>query len=159
VNGWIAVDLDGTLAQYEGWQGAEHIGPPIPKMLERVKEWVAAGLDVRIFTARAWDNSGREDLSEVLSVIENWCLEHVGRVLPITNEKDYGMVELWDDRCIQIEHNTGRRMDEIVHLEAAQMLRHIASCAEEGVEFGYTIGDIYAMADELSGDPAPGEPA
>ena len=50
---WIAVDLDGTLAEYDYWRGIEHIGCPIPKMLERIEKWRAAGLEVRIFTARA----------------------------------------------------------------------------------------------------------
>ena len=36
-SGWIGVDLDGTLAEYHGWKGSEHIGPPIPLMVERVK--------------------------------------------------------------------------------------------------------------------------
>jgi hypothetical protein len=28
--------------------------------------------------------------------------------LPITNCKDFAMVELYDDRCVQVEANTGR---------------------------------------------------
>ena len=51
-NGWIGVDLDGTLAYYDQWRGALHIGEPIPVMLERVKRWLDEGKDVRIFTAR-----------------------------------------------------------------------------------------------------------
>ena len=35
--GWIGVDLDGTLAMYDQWAGAGHIGEPIPLMVERVK--------------------------------------------------------------------------------------------------------------------------
>ncbi len=34
-SGWIGVDLDGTLAHYEGWNGANHIGEPLAPMLER----------------------------------------------------------------------------------------------------------------------------
>src|SRR5690349_18780615 len=52
MSGWIGVDLDGTLAEYHGWKGVEHIGPPIPEMVARVKQWLAEGRDVRIFTAR-----------------------------------------------------------------------------------------------------------
>lgn len=33
--GWIAVDLDGTLAEYDGWKGSAHIGNPVPKMVEK----------------------------------------------------------------------------------------------------------------------------
>ena len=35
--GWIGVDLDGTLAIYTGWKGCDHVGEPIPPMVERVK--------------------------------------------------------------------------------------------------------------------------
>jgi hypothetical protein len=34
---WVGVDLDGTLAEYHGFKGPEHIGKPIPKMVARVK--------------------------------------------------------------------------------------------------------------------------
>ena len=36
--GWIAVDLDGTLAYYDVWRGEEHIGSPISDMFFRVKK-------------------------------------------------------------------------------------------------------------------------
>jgi len=29
--GWVGVDLDGTLAHYDGWKGADHIGEPGPR--------------------------------------------------------------------------------------------------------------------------------
>jgi hypothetical protein len=110
-NGWIGVDLDGTLAHYEGWRGAEHIGEPIPEMLERVKHWLAQGKNVKIFTARvSTDGSAKRDIDAALArlAINKWCLCVFGKSLPITNVKDYAMVELWDDRAVQVEMNTGR---------------------------------------------------
>lgn len=110
MNGWIAVDLDGTLAHYDGWKGAGHIGAPIPAMMERVKGWLGEGKDVRIFTARISHDgtlSRRLDALHAEAAIENWCHEHLGVMLPITNIKDYGMVELWDDRCVRVVPNTG----------------------------------------------------
>lgn len=106
-NGWIGVDLDGTLAQYDEWRGPDHIGAPVPLMLERVKAWLAQGKDVRIFTARV---SG-EDTQQVRKVICSWLKEHLGMELPITNQKDYAMVELWDDRAVQVIPNKGVRVD------------------------------------------------
>ncbi len=50
---WIGVDLDGTLAEWKGWKGIQHIGKPIPLMLERVKFWTKNGIKVKILTARA----------------------------------------------------------------------------------------------------------
>ena len=116
-NGWIAVDLDGTLAHYEGWVSEEYIGEPILPMVERVKAWLAEGKDVRVFTARVCANSDR-DVEQTRQVIEAWCLAHVGQVLPVTNVKDYGMVVLYDDRCVQVVANTG----ELVEIRETPLL-------------------------------------
>lgn len=104
--GWIGVDLDGTLAHYEGWKGIEHIGKPIARMVERVKVWLDEGKDVRIFTARVSGPFG--EAREARECIVAWCLDNLGKELPITCKKDFGMVELWDDRCRQVQTNTGR---------------------------------------------------
>ena len=106
VGGWIAVDLDGTLAQYTHWVGPHHIGEPVPAMLQRVKDWLAAGKDVRIFTARVSDQD-----PSVVETIQAWCEVHIGKVLPVTNVKDYQMIELWDDRAVQVVPNIGARAD------------------------------------------------
>jgi hypothetical protein len=106
-NGWIAVDLDGTLAEYDGWRGVEHIGAPVPLMLNRVKAWMAEGREVRIFTARVCQDKD----GSVASVIHDWCLKHLGAALTVTNVKDYAMLELWDDRAVQVVPNTGMRAD------------------------------------------------
>lgn len=105
--GWIGVDLDGTLAFYDEWRGVHHIGPPIPVMVNRVKSWIADGLEVRIFTARVAPDQGR-DRDEARAFITQWCLLHIGKSLPVTHEKDFEMVALWDDRCVRVETNTGR---------------------------------------------------
>lgn len=103
MSGWIGVDLDGTLAEYGEWEGVDHIGPPIPKMVERVKGWLADGRDVRIFTARV----GGAETDAAIPVINAWIEGVFGRLLPITNVKDFAMIELWDDRAVQVEKNTG----------------------------------------------------
>jgi hypothetical protein len=106
--GWIGVDLDGTLAEYDGWQGIEHIGPPVPAMVERVKRWLAEGRTVKVFTARV--SAPLNERILVVVAIQQWCKQHVGEVLPITCMKDFGMDELWDDRAVAIEPNTGRQL-------------------------------------------------
>ncbi len=104
MSGWIGVDLDGTLAVYDSWVSPDHIGPPIPKMLARVKKWLEEGQEVRIFTARV---SIPEEAAEAQIAISDWCSKHLGRRLTVTCKKDYEMLELWDDRCVQVEQNTG----------------------------------------------------
>lgn len=81
----------------------------MPLMVARVKAWIAEGVAVKIFTARvAFDDDG-----SVRKQIEDWCIAHIGTVLPVTNCKDYGMIELWDDRCVQVVPNTGKRADGV----------------------------------------------
>lgn len=103
-SGWIGVDLDGTLAEYHGFKGPTEIGKPIPEMVDRVKRWLAEDRDVRIFTARV---SVPHQKAAATRAIEAWCQEHLGQKLPITNCKDYGMIESWDDRATEVRKNTG----------------------------------------------------
>lgn len=102
--GWIGVDLDGTLAKNHG-QGTMEIGEPIPAMVERVKQWLQQGQEVRIFTARVshpdYHLGGEE-------AIQNWCLDHIGIVLKVTNIKTWDCWRIWDDRAVAVEFNTGR---------------------------------------------------
>ena len=113
MKGWIGVDLDGTLAHYDRWKGETSIGEPVPAMLERVKAWLAEGIEVKIVTARVapQDENDIERVSVAFAAILAWCIEHVGQELDVTCFKDFGMIELWDDRAVQVEKNTGRRMD------------------------------------------------
>lgn len=99
--GWIGVDLDGTLAYDDPKLSLSKIGDPVPPMLDRVREMLDRGMRVKIFTARASD-------TEQLPIIRRWLAEHGLPELEITNVKDYGMLRLYDDRCIQVERNTGR---------------------------------------------------
>lgn len=122
-NEWIGVDLDGTLAVYNRGDlfhnGNTYIGPPIELMLARVKKWIADGIEVRIFTARVSEEHPG-DLTKIREAIEVWCLEHIGQVLKITNVKDYSMIELWDDRSVQVIPNTGISLRQL----AEENLQH-----------------------------------
>lgn len=110
---WIGVDLDGTLAVFDGWKGIHHIGEPIAPMVERVKAWIAAGEDVRIFTARVGPQRQDvpDELESIRRTIQDWCIKHIGHPLEVTCQKDFAMRELWDDRCVQVVFNTGQRAD------------------------------------------------
>lgn len=107
--GWIGVDLDGTLAKYDNWVSPDHIGDPIPLMVARVKEWLGQGIEVRIMTARAWKAP-----QEVIDCVQDWSERHIGHRLPVTCTKDYGMIELWDDRAVGVVPNSGLRSDGVL---------------------------------------------
>lgn len=95
-NKWIGVDLDGTLAHYDEFRGDDHVGKPITSMVERVRDWLAKGYEVRIFTARKPHPAIRE-----------FCARQFGKVLRITNTKDSGMIAFIDDRGVNARRNTG----------------------------------------------------
>lgn len=112
--GWCGVDLDSTLAIYVSGQFPE-IGEPVPAILTIVKRLLEEGRDVRIMTARV-GNLFKHDVSKAefddacvqLTLVEQWCQKHLGRVLPVTAVKDYDMDFLLDDRAVTVEKNTGR---------------------------------------------------
>lgn len=117
--GWIGVDLDGTLAMYP--VPIETVGAPIPRMLQRVKEWWDEGVEVRIVTARVamcgrTNDEGVADSAAFAmrqrKLIEDWCMQHLGFKLQVTAQKDFQMIELWDDRAIQVQTNTGLTLME-----------------------------------------------
>lgn len=111
---WIGVDLDGTLAEYHGWKGVDDIGEPIPKMVEKVKQLLDEGKDVRIFTARVHDNQSKKMKERAIHWIEKWCLEVFDQKLPITCEKDTSMKTCYDDRATQVLENTGIPLEDII---------------------------------------------
>ena len=104
--GWIGVDFDGTLV-VDDLSGEEE---PVPLMLSRVKRWLDEGQEVRIVTARVGSNRGSMDADNQRDHIEEWCRAYLGLVLKVTAEKDYEMIELWDDRAVQVIKNTGKRV-------------------------------------------------
>lgn len=148
-HGWVGVDLDGVLAHYDGWKGADHIGEPIPAMVGRVKGWLAEGKTVKIMTARVHPNQEAKTLETVRYWIEHWCLNHVGQKLEITHEKDYGMVELWDDRAVQVIPNTGRTVGELADKMASafEVFRQAHVLEESGMlARDETLEDVWLCA-------------
>lgn len=140
--GWIGIDLDGTLAEYLGWQGMGHIGEPIAPMVERVKAWLAEGKDVRIFTARVCSSQSQEDLDVFLREYTRWCFQVFGRQLPVTSEKDWKMIKLWDDRCVQIMPNIGIMVQDA-------LAREVQSMKNDDVKRRARIAELEAERDRL----------
>jgi hypothetical protein len=101
---WVGVDLDGTLSRDDA---AGHLlppyplGEPIPDMIAMVKSLLAAGVTVKIFSARACE-------PESIPIIQAWAEKHgLGR-LEVTNQKDFDLIRYYDDRAIQMVPNRGQ---------------------------------------------------
>lgn len=130
--GWYGFDLDGTLAVYDGWHGIDHIGAPVAKTVRLMKRMHEDGLRVKILTARVsprsdvemklnpylenhWCIESPNDMPwamnfehwTALEFIQDWCWKVLGFVPEITHEKDYLMLNLFDDRVVQVEPNSG----------------------------------------------------
>jgi hypothetical protein len=107
---WIGVDFDGTLAvDNRGVLADDPV--PVPMMIKRVQSWLAEGIEVRIFTSR-YGKVYPDQVFENCQKIQQFCLKHFGRSLTITNEKDQHMLQLWDDRAVQVINNTGIPLSE-----------------------------------------------
>jgi hypothetical protein len=124
-SGWYGFDLDGTIAHYDGFKGVDHVGEPIWPMVNLMKSYIAKGQSVRIFTARvspsaiigraAIDSTDKaavdEAIRKAVQPILDWSIQNIGHMVPITCQKDFSMIALYDDRAIQIVPNEGRRAD------------------------------------------------
>lgn len=118
----IAVDFDGTLAIYETGDidkfGNDHLGKPIPEMVKKVKQFLAAGIPVVIFTARVNPSeAGAEDAAkatEAYLLIADWCKKVFGKVLPITHEKSRHFSQMIDDKGVGVVQNTGVYVTELM---------------------------------------------
>jgi hypothetical protein len=102
----IAIDLDGTLAHYEKFEGEESIGKIIPVMKKRILDWKKTGKKIVIFTARAGTAKGKK-------ATERWLSDNGLEGLEVTNVKDYTMSHFFDDRAIRVEKNTGKLLNKI----------------------------------------------
>lgn len=121
-NNKILVDLDGTLALYDKWDG--EVGPPIPEMMDRVRGWLSAGWEVVIFTARVGalhlDEATGEEIREAVAQeqkIREWLLGNLGQELEVTAVKTFDVVEVWDDRAVRVTRNTGTSELHDAHAE------------------------------------------
>lgn len=112
-DGWIGFDLDGTLAD-SGDNGTidapggpiDIIGAPIVPMIDELLRLYNQGIGIKICTARvATENLDRRALQVYL--IQRWCIDNLGMLLPITCQKDFNMILLYDDRCVCVERDTG----------------------------------------------------
>lgn len=120
----IYIDFDGVLAEHTTWKGFDHIGHPIPAMLEKVKTWLAVGDEVVIFTARVSNFNvhgvQKFDVEAITKTIQDWTERHLGRRLKVTATKgpwDY----CCDDSIEQVVRNTGLTLQEHVRSKIADL--------------------------------------
>jgi hypothetical protein len=119
----IAVDLDGTIVTWSQWVKWNHFGKPILPMVDRIRNWLADGHEVWIFTARMYEpvpgsrhtckTSGEMFTThDMANAIGDLTEKVVGTRLPATCQKHWDFDEFWDDKAVQVLSNTGRTLAE-----------------------------------------------
>jgi hydroxymethylpyrimidine pyrophosphatase-like HAD family hydrolase len=124
-SGVIFCDFDKTLAEHDSSQAYDHqhLGEPIPDMVDRVKQALAKGKRVVIFTARVNPGNSYEEQAAATDsylFIADWCIQVFGKHLPITFAKSRDAEEIWDDRAKEVIPNMGVFVNEMQDAEMAQ---------------------------------------
>src|ERR1043165_1046227 len=103
---WVGFDFVGNISRRDTpghFEPPFPLGEPIPEMIATMKSLLAAGIKVKIFTARALE-------PENIPAIQEWAERHgLGR-LDATHQKDYDLIRFFDDRAIPIMENAGVRL-------------------------------------------------
>ncbi len=105
--GQIGFDLDSSLAFYDHWRGATHIGEPIKPAVDLAKKYMDEGWEVIIFTARVAPEEGI-DLIAQRKAIQEWTKRVFGKSLKVTCIKGREIVHYFDDRATGLQPNTGK---------------------------------------------------
>lgn len=125
--------MDGTLFTYTHWVGWNKFGRPIQPMIDRVRAWLDADVEVRVVTARiglpvARDVMTGEDVysrartgrcrmtrqefsdHEMRLAVQDHLERHDLPRLRVQCYKNVDMIEIWDDRAVQVVANDGRML-------------------------------------------------
>lgn len=100
----VAVDLDGTLCEYDGWKGPAHFGKPIPGVVKALFELKKAGWAVVIWTTRRTDHALKAHLEKHGVPYDFINKNPFGP--PQGSHKIFADVYL-DDRAVRFDGNTG----------------------------------------------------
>lgn len=72
----VCVDLDGVLAQYDGWKGVGHIGDPHDGAVEFTKTLAGMGLSVVVFTTRCKEYTDGTRHDALIGIVKDWLDRH-----------------------------------------------------------------------------------
>lgn len=101
----IAVDLDGTLAEYDYWRGIYHIGKLIKSTNDKLKAKTKKHKDLKVIIHTARINSFEDDgiIPESIEIIQNWLDYNNIKYDSIWTGcgKPYAD-EYWDDKAVKI---------------------------------------------------------
>ncbi len=107
-----AVDVDGTLATYHGWEGNEHFGKPRPGAKKFLEE-LAATHRILVFTTRTKADDpnlqrGGASADDLADLVGNWFDEHDLPYDEIYTGQGKPAADVYlDDRAVSVPENPG----------------------------------------------------
>ena len=113
----ICFDLDGVLAEYEGWRGPDHIGKPIPEGVELAKRLRELGFQIIIFTSRLNGQWLGVDYVASRRVVEGWLEKYsipYDRIAAQMDGKPFADVYV-DDRAVHFNRGDPGILTKILH--------------------------------------------
>jgi hypothetical protein len=133
----IALDVDGTLAFYNGWKGLDHFGDPIPGAVEFTKQ-LAKYYDIVIFTCRCTPDLHRLSANLLENKVKAWLDEHgfVYHHIYSSPGKPYADVYI-DDRAVSC-----RPQDHIKGLEYREydsVLKTVVALSPPQIPMGFDL--------------------
>lgn len=123
----VCLDLDGTLAEYQGWQGLEHIGQPLPGAVEFVRK-VREKARVVIFTTRTKvDMDDRPEgvtRAGLAAIVQSWLDKHGFVVDEVYTGQGKPIAAVYvDDRAVWVPSNPASYHFESALLQVEEMLK------------------------------------
>lgn len=88
----IALDFDGVLHNYKGWDGIVPTQPPVPGALRAVKQLNERGYYTFVYSSRALHEGGKE-------AIEYWLEENGFPAMEVTGQKNHAALYIDDRGC------------------------------------------------------------
>lgn len=97
--GYVAFDFDKTIAVRNSGDSIFKAGAPIRAMVDLMKKYLSEGRKVKVLTARKGELQQRP--------VVKFLKDNGFPPLEVINCKDSNLDILYDDKCIQVELNTG----------------------------------------------------
>lgn len=132
----VAIDLDGVLAQYDGWKGVDVIGDPIPGAKEFVAE-ISKFARVLIYTTRCaigdqLERDKKYPIDQLVNKVVEWLVNHdipfdevyAGQGKPLA-------AAYVDDRAVRCDpQNTDNKLRPLVFSVALGRVKNLVDIAK-----------------------------
>lgn len=128
----IAVDMDGTIATYDGWRGMKHIGKPIRGAREFLQTLRDRGYRILIFTARTAmrvkHTESKYSQQDLVDIVKEWLDKNEMPYDAIhTGDHKPSCSAFVDDRAVECRPQENANNPESAYFQALVNIDKIAN--------------------------------